>query len=232
MKIAIMQPGYLPWLGFFDLMYHCDKFVFFDDVQYTKKDWRNRNRIRTKDGWMWLTVPVITKERRFQLISEVEINNTINWPRKHLTSLMVNYAKAPYFDMYYSELKEILSGREWKYLAEVNVALISWMAKKLGIMVPCIMSSTLGVGGEKEEHIINICRVLGASQLYDSKAAKAILNCSRITEAGISCEFQDYCHPQYQQAHRPFIPYMSVVDLLFQCGLKSLAVLLGRKEDV
>lgn len=101
MKIAIMQPGYLPWLGFFELMYNCDIFVLLDDVQYTKKDWRSRNRIRTKGGWIWLTVPVFTKNKRFQFINEVKINYFEDWGRKHLESIKINYSRTRYFNIYF-----------------------------------------------------------------------------------------------------------------------------------
>jgi hypothetical protein len=174
MRIAIMQPGYLPWLGFFELMYNCDLFVLLDDVQYTKKDWRNRNRIRTKDGWIWLSAPVLTKNKRFQLMNEVEINNSVDWKRKHLRAIEINYHRAKYFKNYFPSLVEKYS-YDWDYLVDLDIVLIGWLKDALKIITPIIRSSLLVTQGKKEEKIINICKKLNAKELYDSKAAHDIL---------------------------------------------------------
>lgn len=228
MRISIMQPGYLPWLGFFELMYNCDLFVFLDDVQYTRKDWRSRNKIRTKDKWILLTVPVLTKNKRFQLINEAEINNFEDWKKKHLYSIAINYRKAGYFEEYFPELQDIYK-KDWKYLVELDIDIIAWLSKKLGITTPVTRSSALKTIGRKEEKIINICKALGAEELYDSKAARSILDIRIFQDAKIKIEFQDYIHPVYRQVYKPFIPYMSAIDLLFQYGPESLDILLGRK---
>ena len=153
MRIAIMQPGYLPWLGFFELMHHCDLFVIFDDVQYTKKDWRSRNKIRTKDGWMWLTVPVQTKDRRFQLINEAVIDHTSNWRQKHIKSVEVHYGKARYLKEFFPAFKEIV-GFKWERLVDLDLELIKWLAGALGIRRDIVMSSSLKTTGGREEKII------------------------------------------------------------------------------
>lgn len=222
-----MQPGYLPWLGFFELMYKCDVFVLFDDVQYTKKDWRNRNRIRTKQGWIWLTVPVCTKNKRLQLINETKIKPCVNWRQKHLRALEINYRKAKYFNSYVSYF-ERLYAIDWEYLADLNAEIISWIAKTLNIKTSIIRSSVLNTKGKKEDKIINICKKLGAVELYDSKAAQNILDLEKFNQEKIRIEFQDYQHPVYKQIYEPFLPYMSAIDLLFQYGPESLNILLHK----
>ena len=230
MRIAIMQPGYLPWLGFFELMYNCETFVILDDVQYTKKEWRSRNRIRTKNGWMWLSVPVLTKNKRFQLINEVKINNSSPWQKKHLQSIMINYRKANYFEQYFSELKDIYK-KSWEYLVDLDMEITMWLSRKLGVTTYLIRSSELKTIGKREEKIINICKAVGAEELYDSKAASSILDINKFQQAGIKIEFQNYLHPSYKQIYEPFLPYMSTLDLLFQYGKQSLAIILGRGKN-
>lgn len=227
MRIAIMQPGYLPWLGFFELMQKCDIFVLLDDVQYTKKDWRNRNRIRTKDGWIWLSVPVLTKNKHFQLINEAKINNSVDWKRKHLKAIEINYHKARYFKNYFSDLEKLYA-YNWEYLVDLDVEIINWIAKELSIKTPTIKSSSFNRDGKKEDKIINICKKLGARELYDSKAAQNIFNIEKFLQNDIKVEFQDYRHPTYKQIYEPFIPYMSVVDLFFQYGPESLNILINK----
>jgi hypothetical protein len=228
MRIAIMQPGYLPWLGFFELMRKSDTFVLLDDVQYTKKDWRNRNRIRTKEGWMWLTVPVFTKNKRFQLINEVRISYLNDWRKKHLTSIKINYVKARYFREYFPELERIYYEEKWEYIVDLNVKIIKWMAAVFGIKTPILKSSSLNTKGKREDKIINICNRLNATELYDSKAAESILNLDKFIAKGIKLEFQDYLHPVYKQVYEPFIAYMSAIDLLFQYGQKGLNIILSK----
>ncbi len=227
MIVSIMQPGYLPWLGFFELIYNCDLFVLLDDVQYTKKDWRSRNRIRTKDGWIWLSVPVLTKNKQIQLINEVKINSSISWRRKHLKAIEINYNKAEYFNDYFPYFEKLYT-IDWEYLLDLNIEIINWVVKMLNIKTPLIKSSGLNAEGRKEDKIINICKALNAGELYDTKAARGILDLDKFEKNEIKIRFQDYQHPSYRQIYEPFIPYMSIVDLLFQYGPKSLNVLLNK----
>lgn len=227
MRIAIMQPGYLPWLGFFELMHNCDVFVLFDDVQYTKKDWRSRNRIRTKDGWMWLSVPIQTKHNRCQMISEARIDHSSNWRHKHVKAVEINYRKARFFKDYFAAFKEILSF-EWTHLCDLDFELIKWLSEAIGIRRKIIRSSVLKTGGKREEKIISVCKALGAGVLYDSKAAASFLDAHEFDRHGIRMIFQDYAHPVYEQVHSPFMSFMSTVDLLFNCGPLSGDIILGR----
>lgn len=227
MIVSIMQPGYLPWLGFFELIYNCDLFVLLDDVQYTKKDWRNRNRIRTKGRWIWLSVPVLTKNKQSQLINEVRINYSTNWRRKHLKAIEINYNKTKYFNDYFPYFEKLYT-RDWEYLLDLDIEIINWAVKALNIKTPIIKSSGLNTEGKKEDKIINICKKLNVAELYDTKAAQDILNLDKINKSGIKIKFQDYQHPIYKQIYEPFLPYMSAIDLLFQYGPKSLNILLNK----
>ncbi|MCP4649215.1 MAG: WbqC family protein [PVC group bacterium] len=223
-SIAIMQPGYMPWLGFFDLMHKADLFVFLDDVQYTKRDWRSRNRIRTEEGWQWLSVPVFSKNRYKQLIKDVTINNTINWRRKHLNALELNYHKAEFFNNYYSGIKDIIS-QQWDSLCGLNINMIKLIADVLGIETPYILSSELNIKAAKSRRVLEICKELNADELYDSEAAAGFLDTSLFEKENIKVEFQKYKHPVYAQLYSPFYAYMTTLDLLFNCGENSLKVI-------
>lgn len=230
MRVAIMQPGYLPWLGFFELMAKSDLFVLLDTVQYNTRSWRSRNRIRTKYGWMWLTVPVLVKRKFKQLIKEVKINNQIPWHRKHLRSLYINYSRASFFKEYISDLERIHL-KSWEYLVELDLELINFFVKKLGIATPLIRSSELNISGKGNEYIINICKRLKADELYDSQGAKGFIVKELFYKEGIRVTFQNYQHPIYEQVYKPFIPYMSTLDLLFNCGKESLKILNSQSKN-
>lgn len=201
--------------------------MIFDDVQYTKKDWRSRNKIRTRDGWMWLSVPVQTKHRRFQSIHEAEIDHSSNWRQRHLRAIEINYGGARYLKDFFPALKEII-GFKWQYLVDLDLELIKWLAAAFGIRRDIIKSSGLKTQGKREEKIITVCEALGAKELYDTKASSTFLDRAAFERRGIKLDFQDYRHPVYQQLHEPFLPHMSAIDLLFNYGPESLGVTLGK----
>lgn len=220
--IAILQPGYLPWLGFFEQMYRSDVFVIYDDVQYDKNGWRNRNRIKTASGAQWLTVPVIVKGK--PKISEVLIDNTKNWSKKHLQAIKTNYAKAPNFTQCFSLLVEILE-KKWDRLVDLDVILIKKMAEILGLKREIVLSSELGITGGRIDRLIKICQYFKADVFYEGAAGKNYINEKDFLDAGIKIEFQDYQHPIYKQLFGDFIPYLSIIDLLFNEGDKSLEII-------
>ncbi len=228
MQIVILQPGYLPWLGFFDQLRRCDCFVIYDDVQYTKRDWRSRNRIKTKQGELFLTVPVINSGRYKQLINEAEIDYSQNWVHKHLSTITSAYKNAPFFDQYYPALAETLNVKP-KYLLELDINIIKLCANWLSIKTPLVFSSTLNVSGSSTERLVSICQKLNATHYLTGDAAQAYLDLSLFEQAGISVEYHGYQHPYYQQLYPPFIPYMSVIDLIFNHGDDSFAILSGNK---
>ncbi|MEW6734937.1 MAG: WbqC family protein [Acidobacteriota bacterium] len=229
MRIVILQPGYLPWLGFFDQLYRCDRFVIYDDVQYTRRDWRSRNRIKTPAGAHWLTVPVINRGRYQQLINKAEIDYSQDWVHKHLGSLKANYIHAPFFQHYYAGLVASLAARPERLL-DLNIALIKTCADWLGINTPLILASELQVEGSSSLRLLNICQRLGAGNYLTGDAARDYLDEKLFTSAGVNIEYHGYQHPYYRQLHGSFIPYLSIIDLLFNHGPESLAILTGEKR--
>ncbi len=229
LTIGILQPSYLPWLGYFEQIYRSDIFVIYDDVQFEKGSWRNRNRIKTTQGAMWLTVPVLTKGQNFPLINQVCVNNTEQWPKKHIRSLTQYYAKAPYFAKHSSALFEIL-GRPWGLLADLNIVLIRHLAAALGIKTPFILSSELGVPGSGTPRLVDIIRHLKGSVFYEGAAGRDYIDETLFSVRGIRVQYQDYAHPVYAQLHGDFIPFLSVVDLLFNHGPNSLHILTGSQQ--
>jgi len=221
-----MQPGYLPWLGFFELIEQCDQFVILDDVQYTKRDWRSRNRIRTKNGWIWLTVPVLSKDKEEQLIKDVRINNDISWKKDHLNSIKINYSKSKFFKNYFKYFENIYN-KSWEYLIDLNMDIIYFLTKEINISTPIVLSSSLSISAlSKNQRIIEICKKLKADELYDSKAAESFIDIELFKKEGIKVLFQDYKHPEYSQSYKPFIGQMSVIDLLFNEGANSKNIIL------
>lgn len=225
--LVVLQPGYLPWLGFFDQMRRCSTFVLYDDVQYDKGGWRNRNRIKSKDGPLWLTVPVLTKRRFGQRLLDVEIDTTRPWARSHLRSVRQCYAMAPYIDRYLPELSEVLS-RPWDRLVELDIALIALMADWLGLERHVVRSSEVAIRGSGSERLVELCRHFGATHYLTGDAARAYLDMSLFVERGITVHWHGFRHPTYPQQHGEFVPYLSTVDLVLNCGDAARDVLNGR----
>ncbi len=227
--VVILQPGYLPWLGFFEQLYRSDIFVIYDDVQYDKHGWRNRNRIKTPQGWQWLTVPILTSGQNKPSNKEVLIDNSLNWRTKHLMSIRQNYSKSPFFDAYFGSLDAIYN-HEWKYLIDVDVTVIRQIADHMGIKAKFDFASALGISGGKTERLALICEHLNATAFYEGKAGENYLEASYFTDRGIQLIYQNYQHPIYEQLYGDFMPYMSIIDLLFNHGPDSLAILSGTKQ--
>jgi len=227
-----MQPGYLPWLGFFELMQDCELFVLLDDVPYTKKDWRSRNRIRTQEGFQWLTVPVLSRGKRGQLIAEARIDNAVFWGKKHLQSIKWNYSKAKCFNRYIGYFEEIYA-RNWDYLFDLDSEIIRWLAEQFYIFTPIVKASDLGIKGLSGNlRVIEICKRLKATTLYDSAGAIPFIDRLLFAEAGINVVFQNYTHPVYTQTLRPFFPFMSAIDLLFNEGANSKDIISSGKSQL
>lgn len=224
--LAVLQPGYLPWLGFFDQILRSDIFVYYDDVPYDKHGWRNRNRIKTPAGPMWLTVPVIDKGRHGQFILEAEIDNQLPWARKHLGSIRQFYNRAPYFEAYYPELESLL-GRPWRYLIDLDLALIERLCEWLDVRGTIIRASDLHIGGERSERLLNFCKHFGADHYLSGNAAQDYLDVARFTAQGVQVEWQNYRHPIYPQMHGAFLSHLSALDLLLNAGPTSSHILRG-----
>jgi hypothetical protein len=224
--VGILQPGYLPWLGFFEQLYRCDIFVLYDDVQFEKGSWRNRNRIKTPNGPRWLTVPVLLKGRSFPLVKDVTINSSVPWQKKHMKAITQNYFKSPFLGRYAEDLSAILN-RPWRFLIDLDIELINWLVEQLGISTPMVLSSALGVHGSGVQRLISIIQSLGGDHFYEGSAGRNYIDVSVFEQAGVSVGFQEYEHPKYPQLYGDFISHLSIIDLLFNCGPGSLRVLKG-----
>jgi WbqC-like protein len=224
MRVVVLQPGYLPWLGFFDQMRRADVFVYYDDVQYDTHGWRNRNRIKTQHGPLWLTVPVRHSGLSKPRIVDIAIDARTNWAKKHVASIRQAYAGAQFAKQYVPALEEVLM-RPWERLVDVDLAVARVMAECLGIRRRIERASTLGVDGGQSERLLNICRHFGATRYLSGSAAREYLDVPLFERNGIAVEWQDFAHPVYPQLHGDFIPYLSAVDLILNCGEESRAVL-------
>jgi hypothetical protein len=228
--IGILQPGYLPWLGFFEQMYRSDIFVIYDDVQFDKGSWRNRNRIKSANGVQWLTVPVRLEFNEHPKVNEILIDNTSNWRKKHLLSIMQNFAKAPYLSKYRPVFEEAFS-RDWARLIDLDMFFIRHLSEALGISRQIVYSSTLGISGDRIERLINICKCFHANVFYEGAAGKDYIDPVMFSAHGISIVFQNYIHPTYDQVHGEFVPYLSVIDLLLNHGDDSLKILISQQNN-
>lgn len=225
MILTAHQPVYLPWLGLFHKIAISDAFCYFDGVQYLKKDWNNRNKIKTQNSELWLTVPVLTTRHREKTIKEIEINNSIDWPKKHWKSIYLNYKKAPFFSKY-SDFFEDVYKREWHYLTNLNEYLLKWFLKELGIKVKYYKASELNLEGYKSDLVLDMSEKLGADLYIFGTLGKDYAEKEKFAKQRVKIYFQDYKHPLYSQLCGKFLPYMSIIDLLFNCGDKSLEVLM------
>jgi hypothetical protein len=221
MRVAVHQPQYLPWSGLFDKIDQADCFVVLDTVQYEKNEWQNRNRIKTPQGWCWLTVPV---HYRFpQRLGEVTVAQD-GWQRTHWRTMTQSYRKAPFFDRY-APLLEPLYTTTWQGLVDLNLASMTRLAEGLGLGWAPRLASEMTLTDEPNGRLIDICRQVGADVYLAGSGSRHYLDQARFAAAGIAVEFQQFEHPVYPQLYGPFEPALSTVDLLFNCGPDSLAVL-------
>lgn len=225
--VAVLQPGYMPWLGFFEQMSRVDVFVMYDDVQFDKNGWRNRNRIKAVDGPHWLSVPVHASIE--SKIMDVTIDQRQKWAKKHIGSIEQFYKKAPFREQYLPLLKEILS-RDWEKLVDLDMVLIETMKEWLGIRTPLVRSSELAIGGDRNMRLLEICKHYGATRYYSGKAAECYLDGDLFKGNDIEVVFQDFQHPQYAQLHGEFVPYLSAIDLLLNCGPDSKRYLVSNDQ--
>jgi hypothetical protein len=229
LTLAVLQPGYLPWLGFFDQLRRTDVFVYYDDVQFDKHGWRNRNRIKTPAGPAWLTVPVRHAGLNRPLIKDVEVQPG-PWARKHIGSIRQYYGRARFFDRYIGELAAVLEAGHDRLL-DLDLAATALMCRWLGLERRTVLSSDLGIAGDRSERLLRICQHFGATTYLSGAAAKTYLDVDLFAGHGIAVEWQQYDHPVYPQLHGAFVPYLSTLDLIMNCGDESLNILALRAGD-
>lgn len=223
MNCVILQPSYIPWRGYFHQIQKADLFVFYDDVQYDKHGWRNRNRIKTRQGSQWLTIPVHSKGVVVENtpICEVEIAWEQSWAERHLRAIQQNYSKAPFYQEYASWIEEVFSRRP-ALLADFTIPLTVEIARKLGIQhTQFLRSSTLQVSGEKTDRLIAILSQLGATHYISGPSASSYIEVEKFQQAGITLEYMEYKYPEYLQLYPPYDPYVTILDLLFMTGSEA-----------
>ncbi|CAO3441352.1 WbqC family protein [Azospirillum endophyticum] len=227
--LVVLQPSYLPWLGYFDQIHRSDIFVFYDDVQYDKHGWRNRNRVKTAKGPCWLTVPVLNGGRMGQAIRDVEIADHVPWVRKHLNTIEQAYAHAPFAGRYLPALKDVLE-KPWRRLVDLDMAVIALMCNWLGIQRPMYRASDLAVKGDRNGRLLALCKYFCADRYLSGNAAMSYLDTSLFSSEGISVEWQNFDHPSYAQLHGEFIPYLSAIDLILNVGPESALLLKSGRQ--
>jgi hypothetical protein len=217
-SVAIVQSNYVPWKGYFDLMRLVDEFVLYDDVQYTRRDWRNRNRLKSPNGVRWLTIPIQVKGRYFQQIDETLVNDP-EWAAQHWSTLVAWYGGAPFFDHYRPILEPLYRDMREEYLSHINRRLLETLARLLGISTPLTAASDYRPDGRKSERLVSICQAAGADRYVSGPAAKAYLDEELFRAAGIEVAWMSYeGYPEYPQPHPPFVHQVSALDLLFNAG--------------
>lgn len=223
MIVAVHQPQYLPWLGYFEKIMTADAFCYLDNVQYKKNEWQNRNRIKTVDGWQWLTVPV---SYRFpQKINEVMVNNLANWKKKHRQALQTNYRRAPFFEEYFPIFEELYA-RDWELISDLNIYLIEKLRVVLDLHhKPAVIASNLDLREDPSDRLIDICRFFGADTYLSGQDGANYMDLDRFKQCGIRVMFQDFKHPEYPQLFKGFQSHLSVIDLLFNCGPGSVDII-------
>lgn len=217
-RVAILQSNYIPWKGYFDIIHDVDTFIFYDDVQYTVRDWRNRNLIKTESGEQWLSVPVGNDRNR--RICDVMLPADRGWAEEHWRRIVRAYRSAPYFEMYRPHFESIYLGGQWSHLAEMNQAMTEGISRDLlGITARFEHSTDYRLTGSKGDRILDLLRLSGATTYVSGPAARAYLSEQQFASAGVEAVWKDYTgYPEYPQLHGPFRHQVTILDLLFQVG--------------
>ena len=216
-KIAVLQSNYIPWKGYFDIINSVDEFIFYDEVQYTKNDWRNRNKIKTQNGVQWLTIPV-RQESLDQKISEVKVSMQ-NWAEKHWRTLVTNYAKANAFKTYRDRFEKFYSGIATEYVSEINQQAIAFINGLLNIKTVITNSTAYTLSKGRNERLLDLILQAGGTEYLSGPAAKTYIDENLFREAGVKITWMDYSgYREYQQLFPPFEHGVSIVDLILNEG--------------
>tara|TARA_B100000953_G_C17988606_1_gene411331 strand:+ start:104 stop:946 length:843 start_codon:yes stop_codon:yes gene_type:complete len=233
--LAAHQPEFLPWLGYISKATMCDVYFILDTVQFRKEYFHNRNKIRNKNkGLQWLTIPVLEGKKRLINLSEVKINDKINWQRKHLSAIKTSYSRTQYFDKIYSELEKIYYEFDGEFLVEFVISIIKYAFNKFEINIPIYRTSELkdlgfDIDGQKSDLAIQMCKSVGAKSFIFGQEGRNYIEKEKFSRNNIEFVFQKFVHPNYSQLYSEFIPKMSFIDLLFNHGNKSPEIL--KKSD-
>lgn len=211
MIMSAHQPAYLPWLGYIDKIKRSDLFIFLDTVQYEKNSFTNRNKIKTANGPVWLSVPVIKTNHFDKIMSEMMIDKNYNWRKKHLNAIFFAYKKSPNFEELYPELEKLYE-QEYDNLVNLTWEHLHFWLDLLGIHTKIIKSSSLTVSSKKSDLVFDLCQTVNADYYISGAMGKNYLDTDKFSSSGIHVEFQEYKHPEYPQLYGEFIPNMGIVD--------------------
>lgn len=216
MRVLLIQPTYLPWSGYFGMIDKADLFIVYNDVQFVKHSWHQRNRIKTSSGMKWLTVPI---QHGFgQNISDTKVDNKMRWCKKHRKTITYSYSKSPYFN---NNFVDDIYNKNWDLLLDLNLYIIKQVMKFLSIKTKITLSSELSSKGTKTDRIIDILAQVDADEYITQQGTKDYLDLEKFKENNIKLQWFNFEHPVYSQLHGDFVPYMSVIDMLFNCGGKN-----------
>ncbi len=217
-KVAILQSNYIPWKGYFDLINSVDEFILFDDMQYTKRDWRNRNKIKTAKGLIWLTIPVQVKGKYYQKIKDTQISD-LNWREDHWKSITHNYLRSRYFKKYQDIFENLYLNHHEKYLSQINYQFIVNICKILGIKTKISWSMDYDIVEGKTERLVSLCKQAEATEYISGPSAKEYINVDLFEQENIKLTYIDYSnYSEYTQLFPPFEHGVSVIDLIFNEG--------------
>ena len=217
-KVAIVQSNYIPWKGYFDLVNLVDEFILFDDMQYTRRDWRNRNKIKTENGARWITIPVEVKGKYLQKIKDTVVSDAA-WNHKHWDSIVHSYSRARYFGKYKEIFEELYLGCSEKYLSRINHRFITEICKFLGISTKISWSMDYRLAEGKTERLVDLCKQAGADEYISGPSAKGYIDEEMLEKEGIKLSYMDYSgYPEYEQLFPPFDHAVSIIDLIFNEG--------------
>lgn len=226
--LVSQQPLYLSgWLGSINKIAQADVFVILDTVQYAPRSFNNRNKIRTKHGWQWLTVPVLSKGYRDKQFIDIEIDNSTDWRRKHLKAIELAYNKAKFFDLYYPQLETIYA-TPWGHLSRINQTMLRWVLTQLGITTRILQAYSLSIFGVGCERVVDMCdKIPGVEIFLVGAGAEPYTDIEGLKAIGVETVFQGYNHPVYEQVYPNFEEGMCIIDLLMNEGPNSLRILRG-----
>jgi hypothetical protein len=220
MNVVILQPSYIPWRGYFDQIRLAELFVFYDDVQYDKHGWRNRNQIKTHQGKQWLTIPVHAKgATQGTRIKDVRIDWSKPWSKSHLKALTISYSKAPYFKEYLPLLESFYQKRD-EFLVDFTIETCITLARELGFTSTRFLRSSelSNLNGHKTDRVIDVLKQVGATHYICGPSASSYMEPEKFQAAGITFEYVQYNYPEYSQLYPPYDPFVSILDLIFMTG--------------